>query len=117
MALKAEKERLAQQNKNFISRERKKEIKEEVILKLRQHFLPVPAEFNVLWNLDGNIIWLAATQNSVIDLFSEHFRTTFELNLEPLTPLNLAITLLDEEGLAKLDRLEETQFVANPYQG
>ena len=114
LALREEKERIAQQNKNFISRERKKEIKEQVMLNLRQRFLPVPAEFNVLWNLDGNAIWLASTQNSVIDLFIEHFRTTFELNLETLSPLNLATSMLDEAGLARLDRLEETHFVPRP---
>ncbi|MBQ7586308.1 MAG: recombination-associated protein RdgC [Desulfovibrionaceae bacterium] len=113
LALKAEKERIAQQNKNFISRERKKEIKEQVLLTLRQRFLPVPAEFNVLWNLDGNSVWLASTQTSVIDLFLDHFTSTFELDLEPLSPLNLAKTMLNEEGLARLDHLEATQFVAS----
>ena len=111
IALKKEKERIAAQNKNFISRERKKELKEQVLLMLRQHFLPVPAEFNVLWNLDGNKIWFASTQRSMIDLFMDHFQKTFELTLEELTPLSLAILSLDESALEKLDRLEETQFV------
>ena len=106
--LKAEKARLEQQNKNYISRERKKEIKEQVLLQLKQRFLPIPSEFNVLWNMDNNVVWLASTQASLIDLFIDHFLTTFNLHLEPMTPFNMASSLLDEAGLAQLDHLELT---------
>ena len=113
IALKEEMARLAAQNKKFISRERKKEIKEQVMLQLRQRFLPVPAEVNVLWNMDGNIVWLASTQRTLVDLFIDYFQTSFGLHLEPLTPFNMASAILDEASLAQLDRLEATQFVAN----
>lgn len=38
LALRQEKERMREQNKTFISRERKKELKEQVLLRLRQRF-------------------------------------------------------------------------------
>ena len=92
------------------ARERKKEIKEQVMLRLRARFLPIPAEFNVLWATDRNEIWFASTQNSMIDLFMELFLQTFELRLEQITPYTLALTLLDEKRQEQVDRIEATQF-------
>ena len=102
LALKAEKEKMQEQGKKFISRERKKELKEEVLLRLRQRFLPIPAEFNVIWATDRNEVWFASTQGKMIDLFMEAF----------LTPYSLAETMLDEAAMSRLDRIEATQFAA-----
>lgn len=110
LALQQEKEVLRAHNKTFISRERKKEIKEQVLLRLQQRFLPVPGEFNVIWLLEKNEVWFASTQNGMIDLFMEIFLQTFDLRLEQLTPYLLAMNLLDEAMLLHLDRLEATQF-------
>jgi len=110
LAVRDEKARLQEQNKNFISRERKKELKEQVLLRLRQRFLPIPGEFNVVWATDRNEVWFASTQTRPIDLFVEKFLQTFDLHLEPMTPYNLACTRLDENRLTTLDHLESTQF-------
>lgn len=115
LAMKDEKARLAEQGKKFISRERKKELKEQVLLKLRMRFLPVPAEFNVLWATDTGEIWFASTQGKMIDLFSEYFIRTFDLHLEPLTPYNLAVSLLGEEAASALDHLEPTIFAVEQH--
>ena len=112
LALREEKERMQAQGKNFISRERKKELKEQVLLRLRQRFLPVPAEFNVIWNTARNEVWFASTQNRMIDLFMEFFLQSFDVHLEQLTPYSLAETLLDEETMSRLDRMEPTEFAA-----
>lgn len=111
LALRGEKERLAQNNQNFVSRERKKELKEQVMLKLRQRFLPVPGEFNILWNIGNGEVWFASTQGRMIDLFMELFLNTFNLHLEPLSPFNLALSLMGEENSQCLDALESTRFV------
>lgn len=110
LALRAEKEHLKTLNKNFISRERKKEIKEQVLLRLRERFLPVPGEFNVIWSVQKNEVWFASTQGKMIDLFMEEFLKTFELHLEQLTPYGMALALLAESQQAGLDLLEATQF-------
>ena len=112
LALKAEKEKMQEQGKKFISRERKKELKEQVLLRLRQRFLPIPAEFNVIWATDRNEVWFASTQGKMIDLFMEAFLNSFELHLEQLTPYSLAETMLDEAAMSRLDRIEATQFAA-----
>lgn len=111
LAIKEEKEKLAAVGKKFISRDRLKEIKEQIILKLRSHFLPVPAEFNVLWDLPSGQVWFASTQSKVIDLFMEYFLATFELHLEQLTPYALAVKLAGEQNQAVLDSLQATQFI------
>lgn len=109
LALRAEKERAPE--RKFISRERKKELREQVTLALRQRFLPVPAEFNVIWNLQTHEVWFASVQSRMIDLFMEYFLNTFELHLEQLTPYNLACALLPEPEQDKLECLKATEFV------
>ncbi len=110
LALKAEKEKIQAQGKKFISRERKKDLKEQVLLRLRQRFLPVPAEFHVVWEPDRNDVWFASTQGKMIDLFMELFITSFGLHLEQIEPYSLAEGLLDDVEMGKLDRCEATQF-------
>ena len=110
IAMKQELAKLQQQNKKFIARERKKELREQVMLRLVQRFLPVPGEFNVLWNTDKNEVWFASTQMKMLDLFQEHFLQTFDLHLEMLTPYSLATTLLGENQASQLDTIQPTMF-------
>lgn len=110
LAIKDEKERLLANNQKFISRERKKELKEQVLLRLRERFLPIPAEFNVIWNLQTGEVWFASLQQKMIDLFMEYFLATFDLHLDQLTPYNLAALLLTEEQMTRIDSLEATHF-------
>lgn len=112
IALAQEMEKIRMQGKQFIARERKKEIKEQVLLSLRQRFLPVPSEFNVLWNTENNEVWFASTQAKMIDLFQELFLQTFDLHLEPLTPYSLATRMLDEKLVGSLDAIEPTIFTS-----
>lgn len=110
VAMKAEETRNREQGKKYISRERKKEIREQVELKLRTRTMPIPAEFNVVWNTGDNAVFFASTQSKMIEAFQEHFSRTFNLDLEALTPYGLAARILGEAGLAKLDHLEPTRF-------
>lgn len=110
LALRREKMNLA--NQKFISRERKKEIREQVILALKQRFLPVPAVFDAVWNPGKNQVWFASIQSKMIDLFMEVFLNTFELHLEELNPCNLASGFLTEEEMGRLDMLDATSFVS-----
>ncbi len=112
VTLALKKERLAnlQQGKTYISKERKKEIKEQVILRLRQRFLPVPAEINVVWSIRRNEVWLASVQSKVIELFMQLFLDTFQLHLQQLTPSALAVQLMGEGQVEAIDRVEATVF-------
>ncbi|MDR1856982.1 MAG: recombination-associated protein RdgC [Desulfovibrio sp.] len=108
IALQEEKERQGASGKKFVSKERKKELKEEVLLALRGRFLPVPAEFNVFWEEDR--VWFASVQGKMLDLFMDFFHETFGLTLEQMTPYMLASTILDEDGMTELDRIEPAVF-------
>ncbi|MDR2891832.1 MAG: recombination-associated protein RdgC [Deltaproteobacteria bacterium] len=110
LALKKEEEQIRQQNKTFVSRERKKEIKELVLFQLNKRFLPIPAEFQVIWNTQSGEIWFASTQAKILDLFQEFFTLSFDLRLDQLTPYGLAADFLSEAETAKLDGLQATTF-------
>jgi hypothetical protein len=110
LALREEKRRMAEQGKQFVSRERKKELKEQVQLRLMRHFLPIPALFDVIWATDSGLVYFASTQRKMLDLFEEYFTKCFELPLEQLTPYGLAAMSLTEHELNRLDVLEPTSF-------
>ena len=111
LALKREKAENEKNGKKFISRERRKELKEQVQLSLRRRFLPVPGEFNVIWNTANNEIWFASTQTKMLELFVQRFLATFKLHIEHLTPPALALSMLGdaaEEAVHDADQADDT---------
>ncbi len=110
LALRQEEAKLQEQGKKFIPKDRKKEIVEQVKLKLRARFLPIPAEFQVVWVMDKNTVFLGSTQRRIIEMFMELFEKTFELRLEQILPYTLAYNLLGEGSEDKLNNLEPTSF-------
>ena len=111
LALRKEESRNKEEGKSFVSRTRKKEIKESVRAELLRRSLPIPAEFNVIWDTRQNIIILESTNAKIIDMFGNHFTASFDLELEQLTPYSLATHLLGENIAVKLDSLTPTAFV------
>lgn len=111
IAIQEEERRIREQGKKFVARERKKEIAEQVKLRLRSRFLPIPAEFQVVWNTRTAKIYLASTQGKLIELFQELFTRTFDLHIEQLLPYGLALSLLGDDISARLDEVEATRFL------
>ena len=111
IALRAEEERIKELGKKFIARDRKKEIAEQVKLRLMSRFLPIPAEFQVVWNTRTRQVYFASTQTKMIEMFVDLFARSFELRLEQMFPYALALELCGEESAKKLDGIESTQFV------
>ena len=111
LALQAEEQRMAGLGQKFVSRDRRKEITEQVKLRLLGRFLPIPAEFQVVWSTANGQIYFGSTHGKVIDLFVEHFLKTFDLHLEQLQPYALAELLLGEKAESRLEYLEPTKFV------
>ena len=111
LALKREKAENEKNGRKFISRERRKELKEQVQMALRKRFLPVPGEFNVIWNTANNEIWFASTQTKVLELFVQRFLATFKLHIEQLTPPALALSMLGdaaEEAVHDAEQADDT---------
>ncbi len=111
LAVREEKEKLKEFGKTFLSRDRKIELKEQVKLKLMRRFLPVPAEFNVIWSTETGNVWFASTQQKVVEIFTEYFTQSFDLHLDQLTPYGLALEVLGEDAANLLDKVEPTNFV------
>lgn len=111
LALRDEERKIKEEGKKYISRDRKKEIKEQVRLKLMARSLPVPSVFDAVWNIRTNIVYLATTNGKIQDMFTELFTDTFELHLEPMTPYFQALGVLGEENQKKLDEVEGAVFV------
>ncbi len=112
LALREEMDRIQGQGKKFIARERKKEIAEQVKLRLFGRFLPIPAEFQVIWNTSSGYVYLASTQKKIIEMFLELFTRSFDLRLEQMLPYPLALSLMGEDVSKKLDALESTTFIS-----
>lgn len=110
LMLKAEELKVKAAGKTFVSRERKKEIKEQVIFVLNKRFLPIPAEFQVIWNVNAGLVYIASVQPKLLELFEEYFVHSFGLHLEQLTPYGLAMQFLSEAELERLDDIEPTSF-------
>ncbi len=111
IALKAELERNKEQGKTFVSRDRKRELKEQVTLKLRARSLPVPAVFDVVWAPSVNRVYLDTTNAKARSLFEDLFIQTFDMHLEQLAPFYMAMEMLGEESVEKLENLDPTIFV------
>jgi DNA recombination-dependent growth factor C len=108
LALRAEETRNRDAGRKFIGRERKKEIREQVLQKLKMRFLPVPAEFQVVWNTAQSLVYFASIRPQMLDLFEELFTRTFNLHITPLSPFELASSLSGEPEL--LEGLEASSF-------
>ncbi|MBR3880201.1 MAG: recombination-associated protein RdgC [Mailhella sp.] len=111
LALRDEEECIKALGKKFIGRERKKEIQEQVKLRLMGRFLPIPAEFQVVWNTRTGRVYFASTQTKMIEMFLDLFTRTFDLRLEQLLPYSLALAMFGEEASAKLDAVQSTHFI------
>ena len=96
--------------KKFISKDRKQEIREQVVLRLRSRTLPVPAVFDVIWNTTSPVIWCGSINSKANSLFEDIFALTFEVALEPQSPFFLATRLLGEEAIVRLENVEPTDF-------
>lgn len=111
MALEELTAQMKEQGTPFVGRDRKKELKDQVKLKLLGRTLPVPAVFDVIWNMQNNRIALASTQDKVRQLFEDLFTQTFQLHLEPLTPYYLAMETVGRDQAPQVNEYEPCVFV------
>lgn len=109
-ALDEEKKILRDLGKTFISKERRKELAEQVRLKLLSKTLPVPAVFDIVWNMRTGSILLSSTSSKIKGLFEDIFYKAFELVLEPAEPFFLAKRVLPESQYDNLEEVEPSLF-------
>ena len=112
-ALEEEKKRLQAINNTFISRERRKEIKDQVKLRLLNRAMPIPETHQVIWDPGKGIVMVSTASGKVLDIFLTLFVRSFDVSLDQLEPREFAAFLLQEHDQQKVDMLEPAQFVAN----
>lgn len=114
IALSADQEKIKALGKNFVSLERKREIREQVKLRLLARTIPTPAYFEVVWHTESGAIWLGSASPKIQDMFVELFGRTFpEIGaIHMLTPYESALAILgdDEDAIDRLNALEPSDF-------
>ncbi len=94
-----------------LSRAQKLEIKENMNLMLIKKAVPVPATYDLCWNLSqGTLLFFSTSQKAQTDL-EDFFRQTFDLGLLLQIPYITAEHLLDKSDHDALARLTPDIFV------
>ncbi len=117
-ALDAEKVKLKEQGKAFISRERKAELRDQVRLKLRATVVPTPSVVDVFWNMKTGLLFVASKQSKILADLERHFRRAFgpALWLERIHFRSLFPTLTEDDSQGFFDWLWKYQETDNVYQ-
>jgi len=88
-----------------LGRSAQMEIKERVRTQLVRKSVPIPAVYDLVWNLsDGTVLFFSTSRKALV-LVEELFKDTFGLSLVLQIPWNTAGHLAEESLLARLDRL------------
>lgn len=105
------KNRLKENGKEFLSRNEKKQIKEEVLRQLALRIPATPNIFDVLWNYEKSVLWFFSTQKSANEAFEIFFTKTFKLNLIRRFPYTAAQNFLSDIETDLLNKLTPTRFM------
>lgn len=94
-----------------LSRSQRMEIKENVKLMLMKKAPPVPAVYDLCWNLANGTLLFFSTNQKAQEILEDFFKDTFGLNIILQVPYLTAEHLLDVEGRQALADLEPAIFV------
>ncbi len=94
-----------------ISRSMRVEIKERVQNELMRKALPMPAVFDLCWNLESSTVLFFSTNKKAQALLEDLFKESFGLTLIQQIPYLCGEHLLDEDDVEKLARITPDIFV------
>ncbi len=89
-----------------LGRSARLEIKERVRTQLARKSVPVPAVYDVCWNLGDRSLFFFSTSKKAMSLLEELFRETFDLSVVLQVPWLAAGHLINDEGALRLDALQ-----------
>ena len=91
-----------------LPKNRRREIKESVRIKLLKRAIPRSNTYDMIWNLQTGIVFFGGTSNKLCDEFAEFFLNTFALHLKTIYPYAIASWVLegDEKDPELLDGLQ-----------
>lgn len=82
--------RLTESGRDFLSRNEKKQIKEQVIDTLMLRMPSTPNVFDLIWDYENASVWLFSTQKAANEELETLFSKSFKLTLIRLFPYTLA---------------------------
>jgi DNA recombination-dependent growth factor C len=109
-----EEERIrAEEKLEYLSRERRSEIREAVKAKLFRRAIPRSQVYDVIWSLDTGGILFGGTATKLCDEFTGFFFNCFGVHLKTVFPYSLASEVAREQALNPgiLDGLRSSIFV------
>lgn len=94
-----------------LSRNVRLEIKERIRAELVRKSPPIPAVYDLCWNLSSNTLLFFSNSRKSIALLEDLFRETFDLSLVMQIPWNTALHLADKNTVEKLNDLQPALLV------
>jgi DNA recombination-dependent growth factor C len=90
-----------------LSRDHRQEIKENMRLVLLKKAIPIPAVYDMAWNLSDNTVMFFSTSQKAIGSLEEFFKETFDLHLMMQIPYISAGHLLPADQVDVLAYIHE----------
>lgn len=94
-----------------LSRGQRIEIKESITLMLTKKAVPVPAVYDLCWNLADNTVLFFSTSGAAQAALEELFKTSFDLHLVLQVPFLVAGNLIDQSLEQRLAALDASIFI------
>lgn len=94
-----------------LSRSVRLEIKERIRAELVRKSPPIPAVYDLCWNLSSNTLLFFSNSRKPIALLEDLFKETFELSLIMQIPWNTALQFTDQATADKLADLQPALLV------
>lgn len=105
--------KLTEGEREYLSRNEKKEIKENVIHELMMKIPSTPNIYDIMWNYEENIVWFFSTQKSANEEFETLFSKSFKMTLVRLFPYTIAdfSDYLSDSEKDRLSKLLPSSFM------
>jgi len=94
-----------------LSRSMKVQIKETVRTELMRKAIPIPAIYDLYWNLSDSILVFFTTNKKAHAILEDFFRETFGLLIRQQIPYTTAEHLLQEDQLSLLEKMTPEIFI------
>jgi len=94
-----------------LNRQQRVDIKESTRQLLVRRAAPVPAVYDLCWNLADNTLLFFSTNGKAQELFERFFKDTFGLSIRMQVPFLAAGHLMDPEDADMLAELNQTVFI------
>ncbi|GAB6096305.1 hypothetical protein JCM14469_25580 [Desulfatiferula olefinivorans] len=85
-----QKKRLAETDREFLSKNEKKQLKDEVKQILLLRIPSVPNVYDVIWDYDNSLLWFFSTQKAACEELESLFLKSFNIGLIKLFPYTAA---------------------------